>query len=381
MKTFHCTHCDNLVFFENVQCLQCQHRLAYVPERQQMVALEEAGEGRWREAANGAGATLQLCANYLQHHACNWALPADDATLLCLSCRLTRTTPPLDDAVHRQAWVRFEAAKRRLVYTLHALRLPLVPKSESSPEGVCFDFLADLSGPSGDGSRVVTGHDNGVITVNVAEADDVYRERQRHALGEPYRTPLGHLRHEVGHYYWDRLVRDSPRLQAFRALFGDERRDYGEALQRHYQEGAPADWPERFISAYASMHPWEDWAESWAHFMHMYDALESARSMGVTVRPGKADEPAVRRIALGEFAPMIEAWLALTYMLNNLARGLGEKDSYPFVLSTAVVDKLRFVHQILADADPDGGANCLLGPQAPAAATRQVPLTAPPLAG
>lgn len=347
MKTFHCSHCDNLVFFENVHCLQCQHRLAYVPERQQMVALEEAGEGHWRPAGGEPGTILRLCANYVQHGVCNWALPAVDGDVLCLSCRLTRTIPPLEDPKHKLAWAKLEAAKRRLVCTLQALRLPLAAKSEQSPDGLCFDFLADLQGPSGDGSRVMTGHDNGVITINIAEADDVYRETQRNALGEPYRTLLGHLRHEVGHYYWDRLLRDSPRLQSFRDGFGDERLDYGEALARHYAQGAPADWPERFVSAYASMHPWEDWAESWAHVLHMYDALESARSMGVTVRPGKADEPAVRRIALDDFDPMLAAWLTLTYVLNNLARGLGEKDAYPFVLTPAVIDKLRFVHQSL----------------------------------
>jgi hypothetical protein len=198
---------------------------------------------------------------------------------------------------------------------------------------------------------VLTGHDNGVITINIAEADDVLRETQRLEQNEPYRTLLGHCRHEIGHYYWDVLIQGSARLDAFRAMFGDERADYGAALKEHYEHGPPAQWEEKYVSAYASTHPWEDWAESWAHYLHMTDALETAHSTGLSLRPPRRDEPFMStpphplRPGGGSFEQMMAAWLPLTYALNNLNRGLGRADSYPFVLSPTVIDKLRFVHK------------------------------------
>ena len=199
---------------------------------------------------------------------------------------------------------------------------------------------------------MLTGHHNGVITINVAEADDVEREQRRHHLHEPYRTLLGHFRHESGHYYWDRLLQHSPRLAAFRLVFGDERADYSAALTWHYQRGAPTDWPQRFISAYASVHPWEDWAETWAHYLHMTDALETAVACGLSRQPLRPDEPSLQPTArgdrLGAFDHMLTAWFSLTYVLNNLNRSLGWPDSYPFILSTLAIDKLRFIHETIA---------------------------------
>src|SRR5262249_7112200 len=157
-----------------------------------------------------------------------------------------------------------------------ALGLPVVAKDEHSPEGLAFEFLSDVKGEGSDGSSILTGHANGVITINVAEADDAERERQRLAMHEPYRTLLGHFRHEVGHYYWDRLIRDSSHMARFRELCGDERDDYGAALRKHYETGPPADWQTKFVSSYASSHPWEDWAETWAHYLHLADTLETA---------------------------------------------------------------------------------------------------------
>jgi hypothetical protein len=202
--------------------------------------------------------------------------------------------------------------------------------------------------------QVLTGHRNGVITIHVAEADDVEREQRRHQMHEPYRTLLGHFRHESGHYYWDRLLQHSPRLAAFRLVFGDERADYSEALTWHYQRGAPTDWPQRFISAYASAHPWEDWAETWAHYLHMTDALETAVACGLSLQPLRPDEPSlpptVRGDRLGAFGQMLTAWFSLIYVLNNLNRSLGLPDSYPFILSTPAIDKLRFIHETIAAA-------------------------------
>jgi hypothetical protein len=355
MKTFHCTDCQALVFFENTRCLTCGRALAFSPARMSMVALSPEQDGSWRPVGDegatddACGRGYRLCANYLDSGVCNWAVDRDEPTTLCQSCGLTHTIPDQGVPGNREAWIRLETAKRRLVYAILSLELPLVGKPQDAQRGLEFQFLSDSVTINGDRSRVLTGHDNGVITINVAEADDVYREGQRLKQHEPYRTLLGHFRHEIGHYYWDRLIGNSERLEEFRALFGDERLDYQIALKHHYEQGAPANWEDRFISAYATTHPWEDWAESWAHVMHMVDALETAHAVGLKVSPARRDEPALSIPArpslarIEDFDSLVTDWSALTYVLNNLTRGLGLADAYPFVLSTPVIDKLRFV--------------------------------------
>jgi hypothetical protein len=353
MKTFHCTHCQNLVFFENVSCLNCGNALAYLPDRAVMAALKQGTDGDWHlEGRSDWGGAYRLCVNYAEQNVCNWAVPIDDPNAFCRSCRLTRVIPDLTPS-GKGAWFRLETAKRRLVESLLSLQLPVYAKDEQHSDGVIFEFLKDSTQPNGDSNRVLTGHDNGLITINIAEADDVQREFMRQQQHEPYRTLVGHFRHEIGHYYWDRLIRDSKRLEAFRALFGEERADYAEALKRHYGEGAPANWAESFISAYATSHPWEDWAESWAHFLHMSDSLETASAVGLSLRPARGDEPAIRAlspsVALMDagFSSMIERWLPLTYLMNNLNRGLGLADAYPFVLSPTVIDKMHFIYDTI----------------------------------
>ncbi|MGL4552689.1 MAG: zinc-binding metallopeptidase family protein [Gemmataceae bacterium] len=342
MKTFRCDHCRQLVFFENVLCERCGHALAYLPELGVVGSLDPAdGPGLWTSPLpRAAGRQFRLCANYVNLGACNWALGPAEAGSLCRSCTLTTDIPNLSRPADRSLWVRLEAAKRRLVYTLDALGLTLA--------GLSFKFLADVEGP--DAKPVLTGHDNGVITINIAEADDAERERRRTALGEPYRTMVGHMRHESGHFYFDQLVvPDAARLGRFRALFGDERADYGEALKRHYAAGPPGDWPFRCVSAYAAAHPWEDWAETWAHYLHMVDTLETAAASGISLAPPHEDRPESEPVpdpvaGRAAFDEMMDGWLPLTYVLNNLNRGLGLPDAYPFVLSAPAVEKLRFVH-------------------------------------
>jgi hypothetical protein len=363
MKTFHCTACQALVFFENSKCLTCGHVLAFSPTRMTMVALDPKDDGSWRpvepKAPNAGGGpdadgqakdeAYRLCVNYVGSGVCNWAIDRDDPATLCRSCSLTHTIPDQSVPGSQEAWIKLETAKRRLLYAVLSLELPLASKLENPQQGLEFRFLADSVTVNGDQSRVLTGHDNGVITINVAEADDVYREAQRLRQHEPYRTLLGHFRHETGHYYWDRLIANSDRLEEFRAVFGDERQDYQLALKKHYEQGAPANWEDGFISAYATTHPWEDWAESWAHVMHMVDALETAHEVGLSVNPERRDEPALALPArpplarIEDFNSLVTDWTALTYVLNNLTRGLGLADAYPFVLSTPVIDKLRFV--------------------------------------
>jgi hypothetical protein len=348
MKVFHCDHCGHLVFFENTQCVHCGHLLAFLPDVLLVGSLDPVGGdgNQWRSPLDWASRSYRLCENYRVAQVCNWAVEADDESPLCRSCRLTRVVPDLSVEGHREAWYRVEVAKRRLVYTLLTLRLPF--------DSLAFEFLADR-GP--DAPQVLTGHASGVITINVAEADDAERERRRRELREPYRTLLGHMRHESGHYFWTHLVEPYVgRLARFRAFFGDDREDYPAALQRHYEAGPRADWQNQFVTAYASAHAWEDWAETWAHYLHMADTLETAAACGVSLRPRRADEPVLSRVpanvasADGSFDPMMANWHALTYMLNNLNRGLGLPDPYPFVLSPPAGEKLRFVHDTIGAA-------------------------------
>ncbi|MDB6090896.1 MAG: hypothetical protein JWN85_3680 [Gammaproteobacteria bacterium] len=356
MRSFHCTHCQHLVFFENVRCLNCDHALAYLPDQRVMAALQKGPDELWRvEGQGGAEQSYHLCVNYERESICNWAVPASEPETLCTSCRLTRVIPNLANPDNKAAWYRLELAKRRLIYTLLDLELPLVRKREANDTGLAFEFLEDPT--SGDRNRVLTGHDNGLITINIAEADDVRREQQRQQQHEPYRTLLGHFRHEIGHYYWDRLIPGSSREDEFRKLFGDERTDYSQALARHYASGPPAGWENDFISAYATSHPWEDWAETWAHFLHMTDALETAGAAGMSLRPARADEPSMATPpaplvpARPTFDRMIADWIPLTYVLNNLNRGLGLPDGYPFVLSSPVIAKLRFIYDTIGTLD------------------------------
>jgi len=357
MKVFHCDHCGHLVFFENVHCVKCTAPLAFLPDLMVVASLDPAKEAGLftTPIPRAEGNEYCLCANYTTHNTCNFALPADDPNDLCVSCRLTRIIPDLSKPSNHQAWYKLEVAKRRLVYSLIGLALPLRNKTDEPERGLTFEFLADSDDPTA--PKVMTGHDNGVITLSLAEADDAEREKRRVSLREPFRTLLGHFRHEVGHYYWDRLVRDDEkRLAAFRNLFGDEREDYGEALKRHYANGPPSDWPDRFVTAYAASHPWENWAETWAHYLHMVDALETAAACGLSLKPRRKNDPTIKAVpdpvADDEtpFDKLMAGWYPLTYVLNNLNRGLGLPDGYPFVLPPPAVKKLRFVHETIAAA-------------------------------
>ncbi len=353
VRVFHCDHCQQLVFFENTHCVSCNHPLAYLPDQGVVASLAPAGANTWRRASAQAQAPVyRLCANYDRENVCNWAVSDANSDALCTSCRLTRVIPDLSQAGNREAWYRMEVAKRRLVYSLLNLGLVLKNKVDDPVRGLAYEFLADS--PGAGATHVVTGHDSGVITINLAEANDVQREAYRIRLGEPYRTLLGHFRHEIGHYFWDQLLRDSDRIAAFRGLFGDERHNYDDALRQYYDRGAPNDWQQRFISSYASSHPWEDWAETWAHYLHMTDALETAAACGLSLRPRRTDEPSLRSDMRASFhmpfERMMDDWFPLTYVLNNLNRGMGLPDGYPFVLSAPVIDKLRFVHETIRAA-------------------------------
>jgi hypothetical protein len=285
---------------------------------------------------------------------------ANSPEQLCVSCRHNRIIPDLSQPEHVERWRLIEIAKHRLFYTLLRLHLPVGTKVED-PDGLAFDFLADNVAPSPSAAPVMTGHANGVITINLAEADDAERERRRRQMREPYRTLLGHFRHEIAHYYWDRLVASSAKLNEFRQIFGDERADYSHALRSHYATGAPANWAQRFVSAYAAAHPWEDFAETWAHYFHMVDTLETAGSFGLAVapKPSKALRAQMDFDAHGAgMKQLIEAWIPLTFAANSINRSMGLPDLYPFVLSPAAIAKLTFIHACIhAQAGPQTDSN------------------------
>jgi hypothetical protein len=351
LKLFSCDNCQQVLFFENSRCMNCGMTVGYCVELAKIVTLQHqtgSSQGSVYEVffANQGVRHYRQCKNGRDHDACNWLVPAEQSQQFCNSCRLTEVAPDLADTNNRVAWAGIEAAKRRLLYTIYALKLPLSSRQEWPNEGVAFHFLR--STPD---KPVMTGHDEGIITLNIAEADSAFRENMREKMGEAYRTVLGHLRHEIGHYYWDRLIRNSGSLNAFRELFGDDSFDYDQAVQRHYEQGAPANWWESYISAYATMHPWEDWAETWAHYLHMVDTLETAKSHGLTIRVPTAErygeQISTDALAFRDFESLTSSWNAVTLALNSLNRSMGMKDAYPFVLSPKVLEKLRFVHDLI----------------------------------
>lgn len=354
MKLFVCQACGNVLYFENRACERCGHRVAFMPEKETMSAVEPDREA-WRTLADN-GESRMLCRN-AEYDACNWLTDTDDTTGYCRACRHNGMVPNLSDPAQLAGWRELEVAKHRLLYSLIRWRLPLQTRQDNPGHGLIFNFLAD---DPNSGHRVMTGHDSGLITIALKEADDIERERRRLEMGEPYRTPLGHFRHEVGHYFWDVLVRDGGRLNQCRAVFGDDSVDYGQALQRHYAEGPPPDWQQSYVSAYATTHPWEDFAETWAHYLHIVDTLEMAAEFGMEVRPRvDRDGELTARIRFNPYEArdieaLVNAWLPFTFAMNSVNRTMGLRDLYPFILSPAVVAKLGFVHGLVRDVATAG---------------------------
>ncbi|MFT4268629.1 MAG: putative zinc-binding metallopeptidase [Xenophilus sp.] len=357
--------CGRPVYLGNSQCLACGTPLGYVIERLGVVPLAPAAEpDTYTMFDHADGQALRRCANFHTAAGCNWMVPARALVPaaephsggleegFCLACSTTRTIPDLSVPGNDALWRKLEAAKRRLVSQLLALGLPVRTRFADPAHGMTFDFLGSVPGQE----QVMTGHQNGVVTLNAEEAEDAVRERIRAQMHEPYRTLLGHLRHEIGHYYWDVLVQGTPWLEGFRQLFGDETQDYAAALHSHYENGPPADWALRCVTSYASTHPWEDWAETWAHYLHMADTADTALSFGLDATdveltsdlfgPDDLWQPA--HPDAGRFLDFINGWVRLTSVLNELSRSMGQPDFYPFVLPRAAVGKLQFIHQIVA---------------------------------
>jgi hypothetical protein len=321
VRAFHCEVCGAELFFENSVCVTCGTAIGYSREQGTMAAVS---------------AERPICAN-LNRCGCNWIADPTSSVGLCFSCTLTRTRPADGDAVGLgQYWVA-EASKRRLIFGLDELQLPI--KVSDGYVGLAFDLLSSSQG------KILTGYQNGIITLDLAESNDAHREALRQSMDEPYRTVLGHFRHEIGHYYCEVLALTG-RREEFRALFGDETTSYQGALQRHYSTGSGQNWQDRFISAYATMHPLEDFAEVFGHFLHIADTLQTVQEFGLM-----GDEERVDPLE----APMAEViartWLPLTKGLNQINRSMGRSDLYPFVLAQPVIVKLAFVADLVANAE------------------------------
>lgn len=353
MKRFECNVCGNQIYFENTHCGHCGYVLGFDPHEMQLHPLRQEGAEDTLSLVADNQQRYRFCANN-GHVACNWLVSARETdTNYCAACELNRTIPDTHIARNVALWRRMEVAKRRLIYSILRARLPIRRLRESGDGGVAFDFLAGQDLLPQDGPPVMTGHDNGIITINLAEADDALRERNRQDMEEPYRTLLGHFRHEIGHYYWDQLVRSRSDETPFRQLFGDERQDYGAALEKYYAQGPPADWNEHYVSQYASAHPWEDFAETWAHYLHIVDTLETAQAIGLqlhsaTLTAGESltvvsSDP----YASAEFGMLATLWLPLTRAINSLNRSMGQPDLYPFVLAEPMLKKLGYVHNLV----------------------------------
>ena len=330
MKAFSCRVCGNTLYFENSLCVSCGTALGYSRNEHEIVPVDEDGRYVDRE-----GLVWHVCAN-LNLSGCTWLATVEGGQ--CFSCDLTRTRPADDDLEGLSQYPVAESAKRRLVVELDARGLPITTRDEDPEQGLCFDMLSSVE------ETVVIGHADGVITIDLAEGDDAHRVKVQSELDEPYRTMLGHLRHEVGHYFESVLVRGEERMDACRELFGDESKDYQAEIDRHYSEGPPEDWQESYISTYATMHPFEDFAETFAHWMHISDTVETARAYGLTT---------VDPSAFTLFSDLVTGvWIPLSTALNQINRAMGADDLYPFVIPPPVLDKLDFVAALARDPHP-----------------------------
>lgn len=354
MRPYACPNCSRPLHFEVRVCPNCAFTLGYDPQSDQFLFLGD-NLTTWRDAGSQAHPVV-TCANNNDYQICNWLVPEGSAEPRCLACRHNRTIPDLTGPDVPERWAKIEAAKRRLFHTLLYLKLPIETQAEAEANGtipgLTFDFLYDPEGERTGTVQITTGHEDGLITLNVMEADDSQRERMRHELGEPYRTILGHFRHEVGHYYWSRLIEDTAEVENFRRVFGDETISYDDAMAQHYGEGGGG-WTTDYVSSYATMHPWEDFAETFAHLLHIIDALATLAGFGMrmNVWPGEEVQPSVEFDPYhADTAQLIAEWRPFAFAENAINRSMGQADLYPFTLSEAVVAKLDYINQLLQRA-------------------------------
>lgn len=343
MKLFQCGHCDHFVFFENHSCENCGHLSGYRDTDRMMLTFDPNADTLLSDKEQ---ISYRYCKNKA-YDVCNWLIESSSPHVYCNACQLNRTIPDLSNDDNFEKWRHLEVAKHRLIYQLQKLGLSLPSKLQDA-DGLCFDFVEQL-----EDSSLMTGHANGVVTILLREADSVLREQMRKQFLESYRTLVGHLRHEVGHYFWNRLVLiDAKILDEFRTLFGNELLNYSEALQTYYVKGAFNDWQESFISKYATSHPWEDWAETWAHYLHIMDVVETAYFFGLKVNPinetqGMSTNVSFDPYDMEDFDIIIKACIPLFFAVNSINRAMGVPDVYPFVITPTVIEKMKFIHKLV----------------------------------
>ena len=346
VRDFTCPNCGRHLAFEDAACPSCGSQVGFSLDAMALLILAPGGG----EGQDGTvdSRVYQICANRVLAE-CNWLVEVEPVHRLCSSCSLTRTRPHDGETAALTAFAEAEKAKRRLIAELHELRLPIVGRDRDPDHGLAFDLLSSADEP------VVTGHDSGVITLDLAEGDDVRREQLRVELDEPYRTVLGHFRHEIGHYYFYRLVQPTAeRGEEFHRIFGDPGADYQAAIDRHYSQGPQPGWRQDFVSSYATMHPAEDWAETFAHYLHIRSTLDTAASYGLAPASATYER---RVLGPSAFDTLIEVWLPLSWSMNMVNRSMGKPDLYPFTLSGPVLDKMRFVHAVVDDPGNDSTAS------------------------
>ena len=335
-----CPSCRRFIYLDTLVCPACSTEVGF-----QIIDRVFVGIRSGRATVDDV--TWYTCSE--RDWGCNWLVREDAPSGRCFSCRLTRARPDSSDTIALEKLAKTEEAKRRLILQLGDLGLPIVPW-DVQPGGLGFDLLSSRS----DGKRVIIGHANGIITIDLAESLDEVREALRVLLGEPYRTLLGHLRHETGHYFQTVLIQGDAAWAECRDLFGDERASYQDAIQRHYATGAPADWQSSYISEYATMHPWEDFAETFAHYLHIVGTLQTAAALGIHMDAAATrrdvdvvpeddyrDEPVGR---------LLSDWEALSQGFNRINRSMGLADLYPFTISAPVQRKLAFMHDLITHA-------------------------------
>lgn len=347
MKKFFC-NCTAIIFFENNQCVSCGSELGWCPACKTMRTVISDNNGNYHCSEQSCGAALTKCYNHAVENVCNHFLLTESVTgaaeAFCDYCRFNETIPDLSVDGNREKWHRIEIAKRRLLYTLDMLNVPYGNSQDGFNTPLSFDFKGDTEKKRllwlnmGKHEQVFTGHADGKVTINIREADDVEREKARVSFGEAHRTVIGHFRHEMGHYFWDVLIKEKQE-EEFITIFGDHNNpDYGTALELYYENGAVPGWQQNFISAYATMHPWEDFAESFAAYLDMVSVVDIAFHT-IPVNP-------VDPLSAG-FKEIADQYTQLGLLLNEMNRAVGLIDPVPEVYTPAILHKIEFVHDLL----------------------------------
>jgi hypothetical protein len=363
MQTYRCK-CGNRLYFDNSICLVCQREVGWCEGCGRLTALEAVTvnngttTGEYHCSYADCGKVVRKCHNYVVENVCNRCYLVDNvppagqvdaggggvpSNQLCNACVLTETIPDLSIAGNHEKWARLEAAKRRLLYTLDRLGLPY---ANAMPK-LSFDFKADIQRPNNEWRNagateiVYTGHADGKITINLREADDATREALRVKFHEAHRTLIGHFHHEIGHYYWQMLVQRRREAECIK-VFGDHiAPPYQDAMAAYYQNGPRAGWQSSFISAYASSHPWEDFAETFALYLDMVSVLDTATHLFKSVRANYRAR---------SVATLVERFGEVGVLVNEFNRTVGLLDLVPDVVVPPVAAKLEFIHSLVKRA-------------------------------